>query len=98
MYYLIFFFFFYDFVHKKRHNVFMDYVLYLHIRIIIIHYEFYVLYLCMRLIIIPYGFCVLLTFYDSSWVIWSVVFHPSFRHCCTLGSSYLVGKVSSIGL
>ena len=37
-------------------------------------------------------------FCNSSLVILSLVFHPSFKQCCPLGSSYLVGKILSIGL
>ena len=32
-------------------------------------------------------------FYNSSVVVLSLVFHPSFKQCRPLGSSYLVGKV-----
>ena len=47
------------------------------------------------------GYCSswgVLIFYDSSLVILSLVFHPSFKQSCPLGSSYLVGKVLSICL
>ena len=40
----------------------------------------------------------ILIFYNSSLVILSLVFHPSFKQCCPLGSSYLVGKVLRIGV
>ena len=37
-------------------------------------------------------------FYDSSVFILSLVFHSSFKQCCPWGSSYLVGRVLSMGL
>ena len=40
----------------------------------------------------------ILIFYDISLVILSLVLHSSFKQCCPLGSGYLVGRVSSIGL
>ena len=38
----------------------------------------------------------ILIFYDNSLAILSLVFHSSFKQCCPLGSSYLVGRVLSI--
>ena len=40
----------------------------------------------------------MLILYDGSIVILSLVFHSSFKQCCPLASSYLLGGVSSIGL
>ena len=40
----------------------------------------------------------MLIFYDSSVVIVGLVFHSSFKQCCPLASSYVVGRVLSIGV